>query len=276
MKKFLFLVLFSALAILRGEEQWFGVLDGEMNDQLGVQMTWNLGMIIDLDDFEGTITEIQYKCLSSNEGGPQGNLSWSICEIDGSGNWTGNVLDQGDIAGHDPSLSTTEWRVADVEGEAVLSGKIGLVITVEGGGNWGIDENSNYNMSYVKMMSWIKIGESMLSGYLGDWTLKCLFSNGDTDINEFSNAPNEISLEQNYPNPFNPTTSINYSLNSASKVNLTVFNANGKVVSELVNRNEAAGNHSVSFDGSNLNSGVYFYKLTVNGISETKKMVLTK
>ncbi|PIE78280.1 MAG: hypothetical protein CSA15_08935, partial [Candidatus Delongbacteria bacterium] len=89
-------------------------------------------------------------------------------------------------------------------------------------------------------------------------------------------TPTSISLEQNYPNPFNPTTSINYSLNSASKVNLTVFNAAGEMVTELVNGSEAAGNHSVSFDGSNLNSGVYFYKLTVNGISETKKMVLTK
>jgi hypothetical protein len=99
---------------------------------------------------------------------------------------------------------------------------------------------------------------------------------GSSLSNIDENSVESISLEQNYPNPFNPTTSISYSLNSASQVNLTVFNAAGEMVTELVDGSEVSGNHSVSFDGLTLNSGVYFYKLTVNGVSDTKKMVLTK
>ncbi|PID27142.1 MAG: hypothetical protein CR982_06735 [Candidatus Cloacimonadota bacterium] len=102
-----------------------------------------------------------------------------------------------------------------------------------------------------------------------------LESEGGVGISE-SNEINNFSLFQNYPNPFNPTTTINYSLNSTSQVSLAVFNARGEKVSDLVNGRESKGNHSVFFDGSNLNSGIYFYKLTVNGVSVTKKMVLTK
>ncbi|PID28064.1 MAG: hypothetical protein CR982_04740 [Candidatus Cloacimonadota bacterium] len=85
-----------------------------------------------------------------------------------------------------------------------------------------------------------------------------------------------FSLEQNYPNPFNPTTTITYSLDRDSRVKLLVYNSSGKIISELADNNEKAGTHSSIFDASNLNSGIYFYKLTVNGKSTTKKMVLTK
>jgi hypothetical protein len=94
---------------------------------------------------------------------------------------------------------------------------------------------------------------------------------------ELINAPESIALAQNYPNPFNPTTSISFRVDNAAKVNLTVFNAAGEKVSELVNGNINSGIHSVNFDASNLNSGVYFYQLSVNGVAQdAKKMVLTK
>ena len=85
-----------------------------------------------------------------------------------------------------------------------------------------------------------------------------------------------FSLNQNYPNPFNPTTSINFDLVNSGKVNLSVFNAKGERVAELLNSKMAAGTHSVDFNGANLNSGVYFYKLDVNGVVASRKMVLTK
>lgn len=83
-------------------------------------------------------------------------------------------------------------------------------------------------------------------------------------------------LEQNYPNPFNPTTSISYQLSAMSDVKLAVYNAKGQLVKTLFNGMQKAGIHSVEFDGSGLNSGVYFYKLTAGNISQTQKMLLCK
>ena len=86
----------------------------------------------------------------------------------------------------------------------------------------------------------------------------------------------DFTLLSNYPNPFNPSTKINFVLNESSKVQLAVFNNKGESVASLINSRLSAGDHSVSFDGSNLNSGLYFYTLTVDGVSATNRMVLMK
>jgi hypothetical protein len=83
-------------------------------------------------------------------------------------------------------------------------------------------------------------------------------------------------LEQNYPNPFNPETRINYQLLITNYVNLSVFNNKGEIVKVLVDGKEDIGKYSVSFDGSKLNSGVYYYRLLVGDRSKIKKMILIK
>jgi len=88
--------------------------------------------------------------------------------------------------------------------------------------------------------------------------------------------PQSDILEQNYPNPFNPETTIGFKLNSAALVNLSVFNSKGELVQELVNGMQSVGAHSIKFNATGLNSGVYFYKLTTPEKSVTQKMVLTK
>ncbi len=88
--------------------------------------------------------------------------------------------------------------------------------------------------------------------------------------------PIEYALSQNYPNPFNPVTTINFSLPENGKVQLTVYNAMGQVVDELVNRNMEVGHHSITFRADHLPSGVYFYTITSNNFIETRKMVLLK
>ena len=97
------------------------------------------------------------------------------------------------------------------------------------------------------------------------------------DDNNSLNA-GSYKLNQNYPNPFNPRTKINYELHvtSGDLVTLKVFNVLGNEVATLVNEKQNSGRYSVEFDGSNFSRGVYFYKLSANGISTTMKMLLVK
>ena len=88
--------------------------------------------------------------------------------------------------------------------------------------------------------------------------------------------PDKFSLSQNYPNPFNPTTKIDFQLPADGNVKVTVFDNSGKVISEIVNGFKTAGYHTVTFDGSNLSSGVYFYKLESGNYSKVMKMTLVK
>jgi len=88
--------------------------------------------------------------------------------------------------------------------------------------------------------------------------------------------PAEFSLSQNYPNPFNPSTTIEFTIPWAENVNIKVYDITGKVVSEPVNSRFSAGSHSVKFEGSNLASGVYFYRITTSRFTDVKKMILVK
>ncbi len=89
-------------------------------------------------------------------------------------------------------------------------------------------------------------------------------------------APESFSLRQNYPNPFNPSTTINYDLSANTFVSLKVFDVLGRQVRTLIDERQNAGNHSVSFDASDLPSGVYFYRLEVGTYHDTKKLLFLK
>ncbi|HMQ68510.1 MAG TPA: T9SS type A sorting domain-containing protein [Ignavibacteria bacterium] len=89
-------------------------------------------------------------------------------------------------------------------------------------------------------------------------------------------VPSKFELSQNYPNPFNPTTNLEFGISDLGFVSLKVFNASGKEVAILVNEVKPAGYYSISFDGANLSSGIYFYTLEANNFSITRKMLLVK
>ncbi|TKJ37239.1 hypothetical protein CEE37_14090 [candidate division LCP-89 bacterium B3_LCP] len=95
-------------------------------------------------------------------------------------------------------------------------------------------------------------------------------------VEETANLPAEIALGSAYPNPFNPKTVLSYKLQAASLVNLSVYDISGRLVTELVNAWRDAGVHEVMFDGSDLSSGVYLYRLTAGEFTNTGKMVLLK
>jgi glucose/arabinose dehydrogenase len=88
--------------------------------------------------------------------------------------------------------------------------------------------------------------------------------------------PAEPILEQNFPNPFNPNTSIRYTLVHAGFVRLAVFNLIGQEVARLVDGVQSEGVHEVEFANIGLPSGIYFYRLAAPGHAETKKMVIAK
>ncbi|MDQ3020454.1 MAG: T9SS type A sorting domain-containing protein [Bacteroidota bacterium] len=89
--------------------------------------------------------------------------------------------------------------------------------------------------------------------------------------------PTEYNLSQNYPNPFNPITKISFDLPIEGKVNLIVYDLLGREIIKLVNNEfKTSGNYIVEFNGINLTSGIYFYKLESNNFVQTRKMVLIK
>lgn len=96
-----------------------------------------------------------------------------------------------------------------------------------------------------------------------------------------TNVPKEFLLKQNYPNPFNPVTYIQFNLSEKSEIKLEVFNIEGKKTGTILSDVKDAGEYGVRFDASAYPSGIYYYKMSVNGITgseytSTKKMVLLK
>jgi len=131
-----------------------------------------------------------------------------------------------------------------------------------------------FNNSASQSFSFVfKNKPSQLTFDPDNWILKSVIS--------VTNVYNNVSvksyfLSQNYPNPFNPATTIEYILKNASNVKLNVYNILGQKVKTLVNKYEPAGKYKVSFDGSNLPSGIYFYDLKAGKFNKVKKMVLLK
>ena len=136
-------------------------------------------------------------------------------------------------------------------------------------------------------------GNFYITGFFSDtatFSSISLTSSGGDDIfvaklGNYTSGENEIISTKmelsNYPNPFNPTTTINYSLKENSKVSLKIYNIKGQKVKQLFNDQLSAGEHSVIWNGTDNNgksvsSGIYFYKLRTANFEKTKKMILMK
>ena len=91
-----------------------------------------------------------------------------------------------------------------------------------------------------------------------------------------SGVAGDYRLYQNYPNPFNPVTNLEFGISDLGFVSLKVYDVLGKEVKTLVNEIKPAGSYRIEFDGSNLNSGVYFYRLEAGDFVQTKRMLLIK
>jgi hypothetical protein len=97
-----------------------------------------------------------------------------------------------------------------------------------------------------------------------------------TSVEENNQPIKSFELFQNYPNPFNPSTKIKYEIPERSFITIKVYNILGKEIAILVNEEILSGSHEVEFDGKGLASGIYYYRITTDNFSQTKKMILLK
>jgi hypothetical protein len=102
----------------------------------------------------------------------------------------------------------------------------------------------------------------------------------ELSVDEFK-ILSSFSLMQNYPNPFNPITTIRFAINHSDYAMVEIFDLRGRLIKTLLNKYMVAGKHSIQWDrsdknGKNVTSGIYFYRLSVGGVYQSKKMILLK
>ncbi len=138
--------------------------------------------------------------------------------------------------------------------------------------------NGNGNCNSPKKYSFID--KNTVGGNKYQYRLKQIDNDGRYEYSKIVEvnlgAPKKFELSQNYPNPFNPTTIISYNIPEATNVKLTIFNLLGQEIKTLVNEFKEAGVHTVNFNASELNSGLYIYKLQAGTFTQTRKMTLVK
>jgi len=146
------------------------------------------------------------------------------------------------------------------------------------------DDQGNYAFEYVMGIDYFSTTtdplpiETPTSGPIDD-DAPCLVT---TDVKQTdSTVPESYSLGQSYPNPFNPSTTFEYALIRPGRVTITLFNALGQKVAELVNEEQAAGKYKVTVDFSNLStaglaSGTYFYQMKAGDFNSTRRMMFVK
>jgi agmatine/peptidylarginine deiminase len=159
-----------------------------------------------------------------------------------------------------------------------------ITMTNAGGQNWAgsIPHQSAGKSIYYYIKTRTSTGKYFskpITAPQGFWKFNILNSTGIS--NNESNVPDNIILYQNYPNPFNPVTRIKFYIpqelnRRISSVNLSIFDVNGRKILTLVDNRLKSGNYEYIFDGSNISSGVYFYRFKADGFSQTKAMVLIK
>jgi photosystem II stability/assembly factor-like uncharacterized protein len=266
-----------------GGTNWTGQTSGTNNDLYEVHFMFNLGYVVGaggvirytsngganwLGQTSGTtnsLLDVRFSNSASYFDLYSIGINGTILKtINGGTNWNSQV------SGTTNDLYEIHFSYPNV---GYAAGENGIILyTVNGGANWSpLTSGTNNTLRSIYFPS-IDTGFTVgLNGTIRKTT------NGITGINPVINKiPEKFSLAQNYPNPFNPSTKIRFEIQELRFTELKVYDALGKEVKTIVNGNLGAGTYEVDFDGSNLTSGVYFYKLTAGGFSDTKRMILVK
>ncbi len=140
-------------------------------------------------------------------------------------------------------------------------------------GTTNTDSNGNFSLTTGLNIEAIAVTATDQDGNTSNFARLNIISDVEKENDELLN---EFSLSQNYPNPFNPSTRIDFSIPKEELVTLKVYNSLGEEVMELMNETKPAGIYLFTVDGSNLTSGIYFYKISAGSFIQTKKMILLK
>jgi photosystem II stability/assembly factor-like uncharacterized protein len=174
------------------------------------------------------------------------------------------------------SINRTIYSLATINNN-IFAGTFnnGVYFSSNNGSNWILINQGLGSNPYV--MSLLIANNYIFTGTGGQSVWRRPLSEIGIGIKSISSeVPSSFSLSQNYPNPFNPSSIIKFKIKDSRFVTLIVYDILGKEVVTLVNEKLAPGTYEATFAGSNLTSGVYFYRLTTDGFSDTKRMILLK
>lgn len=162
--------------------------------------------------------------------------------------------------------------IINIEEILFVCGSDGKIFkSLDGGNNW-IEQSTKTNDD----LAGISFYNNLIGYSVGkNGTILYTSNGGITSIDE-ENVISSYNLFQNYPNPFNPYTTIKFSVPNASLISLKIYDILGREITTLVNEEKHAGNYTVNFDGNNLSSGIYFYRIKAGSFIQAKKMILTK
>ncbi len=213
---------------------------------------------------------------------PRGNwlrLSFSgdVGYIAGNGESGGLIktVDFGETWNYSSGINPVNDVYCIDNNNAFAVGNNGLVIRTTNSGLSWISQETNISVNL-----WGIYFLDLNTGWVcGDDGIVLKTTNGGNPIGikQLRNeVPSGFYLHQNYPNPFNPVTSFRFQVAASRKVIINVFNVPGRLVAELFNEQLSPGTYELDFNGSDLPSGIYLYRMQAGDFSETKKMVLVK
>jgi hypothetical protein len=184
-----------------------------------------------------------------------------------------------DIGNGLPDVPSSSVLIDPVFPDHIYFGNdLGVYLSTNGGLNWNEFSAGLPNASIVMDLSLVPASREIRAATHGNGVYaRKLF--GTVGIKKLSDVVKDFELYQNYPNPFNPATNIKYRIANNGFVILKIYNILGQEVKTPVNEKQNAGEYSVMFNGNELPSGIYFYKLSCNGkenFTGIKKMILMK
>ena len=220
----------------------------------------------------GSLTVSDMQFANQQVGWAVGWSGFVVRTIDGGASWT--VQNIGTTEDHLFSVhvvsSSEAWLTGREADPLTMNGVV--YHTTNGGTTWTREVVApNPYWGYAITGSG---GNVWIAGYEG----RILKKLGPTGVKEDQTnaSPSGFQLAQNFPNPFNPSTTLSFSIPSSSFVILKVYDMLGKEVRTLVNENKPAGIYGITFDATGLPSGLYFYRLQAGGQTITRKMLLVK
>lgn len=164
------------------------------------------------------------------------------------------------IFAEDENTNISNFAVSDVNGNYIISNLLP--------GSYKISSDKIEYLTVQRKFINIDFANSVVNNIDFTMTPQLVTSTEETP----TAVVTKYALMQNYPNPFNPVTNISFTLPEKANVKLIVFNILGKEIATLINGNLSSGEHTVSFDASNLSSGVYFYRIQAGNFTSTRKM----